>query len=97
MEQKTPIINVSKIRIAIKNSLTLSLTLLMQDIIQIGVINVVKTINNIDIPSTPSLNFIKSLIQALSSTNWKFTELESKEYQRNRDSIKFPTLVNKET
>ena len=54
---------------AIKNSFTLTLTLLMQEIIQIGVIKAVKTINNIEIPSTPSLNFIKSLIQDFSSIN----------------------------
>ena len=36
--------NVSNIKIAIKNSLTLTLTLLIQEMIQIGVIKVVKTI-----------------------------------------------------
>ena len=50
---------VSKTKIAIKNSLILSLTLFMQETIQIGVINVVKTIKRIEIPSTPNLNFIK--------------------------------------
>ena len=60
---------VSKIKIAIKNSLTLVLTLLMQDIIHMGVMKVVKTINSIEIPSTPNLNFIKLLIQDFSSTN----------------------------
>ena len=60
---------VSKIKIAIKNSLTRVLTLLMQDIIHIGVMKVVKTINSIEIPSTPNLNFIKLLIQDFSSTN----------------------------
>ena len=60
---------VSKIKIAIKNSLTLFLTLFTQEIIQIGVIKVVKTIKRIEIPSTPSLNFIKSFIQAFSSKN----------------------------
>ena len=39
----------------------------MHEIIQIGVIKVVKTINKIEIPSTPNLNFIKSLIQDFSS------------------------------
>ena len=58
--------NVSKIKIAIKNSLTLTLTLLIQEMIQIGVINVVKTIKRIDIPSTPNLNFIKLFIQDFS-------------------------------
>ena len=61
--------NVSKIKIAIKNSLTLTLTLFTQEIIQIGVMNVVKTIKSIDIPSIPSLNFIKLFIQDFSSTN----------------------------
>ena len=60
---------VSKIKIAIKNSLTRVLTLLMQDIIHMGVMKVVKTINSIEIPSTPNLNFIKLLIQDFSSTN----------------------------
>ena len=54
---------VSNIKIAIKNSLILSLTLLMHEMIQIGVINVVRIIKRIEIPSTPSLNLIKSLIQ----------------------------------
>ena len=61
--------NVSNIKIAIKNSLTLTLTLFTQEIIQIGVIKVVKTMKSIDIPSTPNLNFIKSFIQDFSSTN----------------------------
>ena len=52
---------VSKIKIAIKNSLTLTLTLLTQETIQIGVIKVVKTIKNIDIPSTPNLNLYSYL------------------------------------
>ena len=60
---------VSNIKIAIKNSLTLSLTLLMHEMIQIGVINVVRTIKRIEIPSIPSLNLIKSLIQDCSSKN----------------------------
>jgi len=41
----------------------------MQEIIQIGVIKAVKTINNIEIPSTPNLNLMKSLIQDFSSIN----------------------------
>ena len=61
--------NVSSIKIAIKNSFTLTLTLFTQEIIQIGVIKVVKTINSIDMPSTPNLNFMKLLIQDFSSTN----------------------------
>ncbi len=54
----------------------------MQEIIHMGVINAVKTINKIDIPSIPSLNFINPLIQFLSSKNWKSTEFLSKEYQK---------------
>ena len=61
--------NVSNIKIAIKNSLTLTLTLFTQEIMQIGVIKVVKTIKRIDIPSTPNLNLIKLFIQDFSSTN----------------------------
>ena len=60
---------VSKTKIAIRNSLILSLTLFMQETIQIGVINVVKTIKSIEIPSTPNLNFIKLFIQDCSSKN----------------------------
>ena len=60
---------VSKIKIAIKNSLTLTLTLLMEEIIQIGVIKVVKTMKRIEIPSTPNLNLIKLFIQFFSSKN----------------------------
>ena len=48
--------NVSKIKIAIKNSLTLTLTLLTQERIQIGVMKVVNTMKRIDMPSIPSLN-----------------------------------------
>ena len=68
-EQKTPNINVSSIKIAIRNSLTLVLTLFTQDIMQIGVMNVVRTIKRIEIPSTPNLNLIKSFIQDFSSKN----------------------------
>ena len=56
---------VSNTKIAIKNSLTLSLTLVMHEIIQIGVINVVKTIKaeedtaNCEISAAE--NFIKSI------------------------------------
>tara|TARA_B100000963_G_C22112200_1_gene445405 strand:+ start:397 stop:543 length:147 start_codon:yes stop_codon:yes gene_type:complete len=45
----------SIIRIAIKNSLNLVLIELLTDIMQSGVINVVNKINNIDIPSIPTL------------------------------------------
>ena len=41
----------------------------MQEIIQIGVIKVVRTMKRIEIPSTPSLNLIKLLIQFFSSKN----------------------------
>mgnify|MGYP005716791529 CR=1 FL=1 len=87
---------VSRIKIAIKNSFTLTLTLLTQEIIQIGVIKVVKTINNIDMPSTPSLNFIKLFIQDFSSTNWNSEVLISKEYHKNNERKKVATLLNKE-
>ena len=49
---------------------------------QIGVMKVVKTINNIDIPSTPNLNFIKSFIQDFFFYKLKFEELISKEYHK---------------
>ena len=41
----------------------------MQEIMQIGVIKVVSTIKRIEMPSTPNLNLIKSLIQDFSSKN----------------------------
>ena len=66
---------VSNIRIAIKNSLTLSLTLLMHEIMQIGVISVVSTIKRIEIPSIPNLNLIKSFIQYCYSKNWKSADV----------------------
>ena len=69
----------------------------MQEIMHIGVINAVRTINKIEIPSMPNLNFINPLIQCLSSKNWKSTEFLSKEYQRNKTNKKLATLVNKET
>ena len=50
--------NVSNTKIAIRNSLTLTLTLLTHEIIQIGVIKVVKIIKSIDMPSIPNLNFM---------------------------------------
>ena len=88
--------NVSKIKIAIKNSLTLILTLFTHEIIQIGVINVVKTIKRIDIPSTPNLNLIKLLIQDFSSTNWNSELFISKEYHKNNERKKVATLLNSE-
>ena len=54
-EQKTPIMNDSMIKIAIKNSLNLFLIELFTEIIQSGVMNVVKIMNNIEIPSIPTL------------------------------------------
>ena len=54
-EQNTPIINVSMIKIAIKKSRNLFFTELLTEMIQSGVIKVVKIINNIEIPSTPTL------------------------------------------
>ena len=61
--------NVSKIRMAIKNSLNLFLIEFTQEIIQIGAINAVRTMNKTDIPSIPNLNLIKPLIQFFSSKN----------------------------
>ena len=72
------------------------MTLFTQEIIQIGVMKVVKTIKSIDIPSTPNLNFIKLFIQDCSSTNWNFGELKSKEYHRNNERKKVAKLLNKE-
>ena len=68
-EQKTPIIKVSRTRIAIKNSFNLTFTEFMQDITQIGAINAVRTMNKIEIPSIPNLNFMYPLIHFFSSTN----------------------------
>ena len=45
----------SMIRIAIKKSLNLFLTELFTDITHNGVMNVVKIMNKIEIPSTPTL------------------------------------------
>tara|TARA_B100001027_G_C16243333_1_gene320560 strand:- start:365 stop:691 length:327 start_codon:yes stop_codon:yes gene_type:complete len=68
----------------------------MHEIIHIGVMNVVKTINNMEMPSTPNLNFIKLFIQFCSSTNWKSALLGSNEYHKNKDNRKVATLLNKE-
>ena len=54
-EQKTPIIRVSINKIAIKNSLSLFFIDELTDKIQSGIMKVVKMINNIEIPSTPTL------------------------------------------
>ena len=61
-----------------------------------GVIKVVKTIKSIEIPSTPSLNFIKSFIQVFSSKNWKSAEVASKEYQINKDNKNVAKLLKSE-
>ena len=45
----------SMINIAIKKSLNLIFTVLLTEIIQRGVINVVKIMNKIEIPSIPTL------------------------------------------
>ena len=79
--------------IAIKNSLILVLTLFIQDKTHIGVIKAVKTINKIEIPSIPSLNFINPLIQFFSSTNWNPEKVLSKENHKKRHNIKFAKLV----
>ena len=68
----------------------------MQEIIQIGVIKVVKTINSIDIPSIPNLNLIKLFIQKFSSTNWNSEEVTSNEYHRNSESRNTAKLLNKD-
>ena len=86
----------SKINIAIKNSLSLILTVLTQERIQIGVMKVVKTINRIEMPSIPNLNFINPLIQFCSSTNWNPTKLLSNEYHKKIARNKFTILVNNE-
>ena len=73
------------------------MTLLTQEITQIGVINAVNKMNKIEIPSIPNLNFIKPLIQLTSSTNWKFATVLSNEYHRNNTIKKFTKLVKRET
>ena len=60
---------------------------------QIGVMKVVKTINRIDIPSTPNLNLMKLFIQDFSSINWNSAVLRSKEYHKNKESIKVAVLL----
>ena len=74
----------------------LILTLFKHEIIQIGVIKVVKTIKSIEIPSTPNLNLIKLFIQFFSSTNWKSEEVKSSEYHKNSERKKVAVLLNKE-
>ena len=68
----------------------------MHEIIQIGVMKVVKTINNIEIPSIPNLNLMKLFIQDWSSTNWKSGILVSKEYHKNNDRKNVAILPNKD-
>ena len=63
---------------------------------QIGVINVVRTIKRIDMPSTPNLNFIKSFIQDFSSKNWKSADDKSNENQTNKDNINVAKLLKRE-
>ena len=75
-------------KIAIKNSFNLVLMLLFTDTMQRGVIRVVRTINKIDIPSMPTLQFIKPLIQVSSSKNWNSAVDGSNKYQRYKDKIK---------
>jgi len=87
---------VSKINIAIKNSLSLVLTLLTQEMIQIGVMKAVKTMNNIETPSIPNLNLIKPFIQFCSSINWNPVKFLSNEYHKKIAKIKFAILVNNE-
>ena len=70
--------------------------LFIQEIIQIGVINVVKTMKSIDIPSTPNLNLMKLFIQDFSSTNWNSDVPKSNEYHKNNESKKVAKLLNKE-
>ena len=74
-------------------TLILVLTLFIQDKTHIGVIKAVKTINKIEIPSIPSLNFINPLIQFFSSTNWNPEKVLSKENHKKRHNIKFAKLV----
>ena len=74
----------SIINIAIKKSLNLFLTVLFTETIQRGVIKAVNKINKIEIPSIPNLNFMKPLIQFISSRNWKSDILLSNEYHKNK-------------
>ena len=87
---------VSRMKIAIKNSFTLTLTLFMQEIMQIGVIKAVKTMKSIEIPSTPNLNLIELFIQFFSSKNWKSDDVKSKEYQINNDNKNVAKLLKRE-
>ena len=75
---------------------SLFFALIMQEIIHIGVMNAVNTMNKIEIPSIPSLNFISPLIQFFSSMNWKPAKLLSKEYHKKKVNNKFAIDVNME-
>ena len=72
-----------------RNSFILNLMLWMPEKIHIGAINVVSSINKIEIPSTPSLKLKKPSIQFFSSMNWNSDVVTSKENQRNKESKKF--------
>ena len=63
--------------------------LLMLEKTHIGVINVVKIINKIEIPSIPNWKLMTPSIQFFSSINWKSDIDESKEYQRYNERKKF--------
>ena len=63
--------------------------LLIPEKIQIGTINVVKIIKNIEIPSTPNWKWMNPSIQFFFSINWKSDVFLSKENQRNNDNKKF--------
>ncbi len=52
--------------------------------------------NNIEIPSIPSLNLISPLIQFFSSTNWKPGKLLSNEYHKKKVKNKLAKEVNSE-
>ena len=54
----------------------------MQEIIQIGVMKLVKTINNIEIPSIPNLNLMKSLNNAQGEAIEKIMRLHKESKQR---------------
>ena len=95
-EQKTPIIKVSRTRIAIKNSFNLTFTEFIQETTQIGAINAVSTMNKIEIPSIPNLNFMYPLIQFFSSTNWKPWKILSNDHHKNMQSSKFTNVVRME-
>ena len=69
--------------------------LFMQETIQIVVIKAVNTINNIDIPSIPSLNFIKLFIQECSYINWNYGVVWSNECQTKSVRKNVAKLLNR--